>query len=183
MKDYTTRPNYQRLTKNLIIFAGANRIFALKIFRNSPSQMFYKIGLLKNFKEFSGKHLFWSLFNAVAGLRSATPLKSDSNRGVFLRILWKFKNAFFMELLRIGNFPGKHLYRSPVPVTLRIQCLVTLLKWISTKSIFKRIFDLVVSGQIINIKLWDSLSLKQRLFISLVSFCALPFLNMINMSW
>ena len=44
-------------------FVGANRIFALKKFRNSPSQMFYKIGLLKNFKEFSGKHLE-SLFNA-----------------------------------------------------------------------------------------------------------------------
>ena len=44
-------------------FVGANRIFALKKFRNSPSQMFYKIGYLKNFKEFSGKHLE-SLFNA-----------------------------------------------------------------------------------------------------------------------
>ena len=46
-EDYTTRPLYQRLTKNLMTFAGANRIFALKKFRHSPSQMFYKIGLLK----------------------------------------------------------------------------------------------------------------------------------------
>ena len=58
----TTRPLYQRLTKNLMTFVGVNRIFALKKFRNSPSQMFYKIGLLKNFKESSGKHLCWSHF-------------------------------------------------------------------------------------------------------------------------
>ena len=66
----------QRLTKNLMSFAGANRIFALKKFRNSPSQMFYKIGLLKNFKELSGKHLCLEpLFSAVAGLRLATAFK------------------------------------------------------------------------------------------------------------
>ena len=66
----------QRLTKNLMSFAGANRIFALKKFRNSPSQMFYKIGLLKNFKRILRKTpLLESLFNAVAGLRPATALK------------------------------------------------------------------------------------------------------------
>ena len=76
MKDYTTRPLYQRLTKNLMTFADANRIYALKKFRNSSSQMFYKIGLPKNFKEFSGKHLLLqSLFNAVVGLRLATAFK------------------------------------------------------------------------------------------------------------
>ena len=50
------------LTKNLITFTDTNRIFALKKFRNSSSQMFYKIGLLKDFKKFSGKHLCWSHF-------------------------------------------------------------------------------------------------------------------------
>ena len=60
-----------------------------------------------------------SLFNAVAGLRPATALKNDSSKGVFLCINQNFKNAFFTEHLRIGNFQGKHLYRSPVPVTLR----------------------------------------------------------------
>ena len=60
--DCTTWSLYQKLTKNLIIFAGANRIFSLKKFRNSPSQMFHKLGVLKNFAEFSGKHLYWSHF-------------------------------------------------------------------------------------------------------------------------
>ena len=53
VKDYRTRLLYQRLTKNLMAFAGAKRILALKKFRNSPSQMFCKI-------VFSGKHLCWS---------------------------------------------------------------------------------------------------------------------------
>ena len=61
-KNYKTRPLYQRLTKNLMTFAGRNRIFALKRFRNSSSQMFCKIGLLKNFKEHSRKHLCLSHF-------------------------------------------------------------------------------------------------------------------------
>ena len=65
-----------KVNRNLMTIAGANRIFALKKFRNSPSQMFYKIGLLKNFKRILRKTpLLESLFNAVAGLRPATALK------------------------------------------------------------------------------------------------------------
>ena len=30
--------------------------------------MFLKIGVLKNLAIFTGKHLYWSLFNKVAGL-------------------------------------------------------------------------------------------------------------------
>ena len=32
------------------------------LFRNSRSQMFFKIGILKNFANFTAKHLCWSLF-------------------------------------------------------------------------------------------------------------------------
>ena len=53
---------FQRLTKNVMSFAGANRIFALKKFRISPSQMFCKIVLLKSFKDLSVKHLCRSPF-------------------------------------------------------------------------------------------------------------------------
>ena len=42
------RPLYQRLTKNLMMFAGANRIVALKEFRQNPSQIFYKTGVLQS---------------------------------------------------------------------------------------------------------------------------------------
>ena len=45
---------------------------------NSCLQMFFKIGALKNFVIFTGKHLCWSLF------RSATLLKRGSNTGAFL---------------------------------------------------------------------------------------------------
>ena len=33
-----------------------------QIIRSSRSQMFFKIGVLKNFANFTGKHLCWSLF-------------------------------------------------------------------------------------------------------------------------
>ena len=51
-----------------------------------------------------------SLFNAAAGRRPATALKNMATAKV---------NVFFIEHLRIGNFQGKHLYRSPVPVKLK----------------------------------------------------------------
>ena len=42
-------------------------------FRSSCPEMFCKKGVLKNFAEFAGKSLCWSLFfNKVAGFRSAT---------------------------------------------------------------------------------------------------------------
>ena len=33
-----------------------------KMYKSSRSQMFFKIGVFKNFKIFTGKHLCWSLF-------------------------------------------------------------------------------------------------------------------------
>ena len=48
------------------------------IIRNSRSQMFFKIGVLKNFAVFTGKRPCWSLlYDKVAGLK-------DSYTGVFL---------------------------------------------------------------------------------------------------
>ena len=52
--------------------------------RRSHSQMFFKIGVPKNFANFTGKHQCWSLFYEVAGLRFVTLLKRASNTGVFL---------------------------------------------------------------------------------------------------
>ena len=42
----------------------------LSIFRSSRSAMFFKIGILKNFSNFTGKHLLESLFNKVAELQA-----------------------------------------------------------------------------------------------------------------
>ena len=50
-----------------------------------------KKGALKNFAKLTGKHLFLRLsFDKVAGLRSATLFKRDSDTDVFLRILRNF---------------------------------------------------------------------------------------------
>ena len=47
--------------------------------------MFFKIGALKNFANFIGKHLCWSLFLIKSQSQGpATLLKRDSNTGDFL---------------------------------------------------------------------------------------------------
>ena len=59
------------------------------IIRNSRSQMFFKIGVLKNFAVFTGKYLCWSLlYNKVAGLK-------DSYTGFPMNIV-KFSRAPFL---------------------------------------------------------------------------------------
>ena len=63
--------------------------------RSSRSQIFFKIGVLKNFAIFTAKHLFWSLFLMKLPAWSAAVLwKRDSNTSVFL---WA---ASFLEHLR-----------------------------------------------------------------------------------
>ena len=53
--------------------------------RSSHSQMFFKIGFLKKFVNYTGKHLRWSLlFIKVGGMKPFYPQKQSS--GFFL---WK----------------------------------------------------------------------------------------------
>ena len=59
--------------------------------RSSLSQMFFKIGVLKNFASFIGKYQCTSIF--LIKLQAWTPaalLKRESNTGVFLWHLWNF---------------------------------------------------------------------------------------------
>ena len=73
--------------------------------RSSHLQMFFKIGILKNFAIFPGKHLCWSLFLIkLQAWRPAPSLKRDSNRIAFLWILQNFQGHFF--------------YRTPTVATL-----------------------------------------------------------------
>ena len=54
--------------------------------KSSLSQMFFRIGILKNFANFLGKHLCWNFFLIkLQILRLVTLLKTDSYRGAFLR--------------------------------------------------------------------------------------------------
>ena len=68
--------------------------------RNSRLQMFFKIGALKSFVNFTGKHLCWSLFlkNLLAkGLQFQTPAQ------VFFREVCKiFKNSFLYRTPPVG---------------------------------------------------------------------------------
>ena len=58
--------------------------------------MFFKMGVLINFVNFTGKHLCWSLFLVkLPASRPATLLKRDPNTEVFSCEI--FKNTFFAE--------------------------------------------------------------------------------------
>ena len=47
----------------------------IKLFQKQPPEVFLKKGAVRNFANFTGKHLFQSLFfNKVAGLKRATLL-------------------------------------------------------------------------------------------------------------
>ena len=64
---------------------GVNNDVSKIQFRSSRLQMFFKIGRLKYFANFTGKHLCWSLFSIKSqAFRPGTPLKRDSSTGVFL---------------------------------------------------------------------------------------------------
>ena len=62
------------------------------LFRSSRSQMFFKIGVLKNFAIFTGKSLCWSLFLIKL-------LKRNTNTGFSCEKCKIFKNTFFTEHL------------------------------------------------------------------------------------
>ena len=61
--------------------------------RSSRSQMLFKIGALKNFAIFIGKHLYCSLF--LKGIKNCNSIKKDFNTSVSpLNILKFLRTAF-----------------------------------------------------------------------------------------
>ena len=64
--------------------------------------MFFKIRALKNFANFTGKHLCWSLsLNIVAGQRTYNFIKKETPTKVFsCEICEIFRNTFFTENLQ-----------------------------------------------------------------------------------
>ena len=72
-----------------------------KKLKSSHLQMFFKIGSIKFFSIFTGKHLCWVLFLIKLQVeRSATFLKIDSNKGVSCGYCNIFKNSFLIQHLR-----------------------------------------------------------------------------------
>ena len=72
-------------------------IFTLTIIRTRRLQMFYKIGVLKNFANFTGKHLCWS----VLLIKFLTNSIKDTPTQVVSCEIWKiFKNTSSTEHLQ-----------------------------------------------------------------------------------
>ena len=80
--------------------SNMNSLSSERFIRCSGSQMFFKIGALKNFVIFTGKKsVLESFFNRVAGFRSATLLKRRLLHKCFPVNIVKFlKNSFFVDL-------------------------------------------------------------------------------------
>ena len=80
--------------------------------------------VLKNFANFTGKHLCWSLFfKKLQAFRSAALLKRDSYTGVFLSNLRNLKNTYF----------EKHLYDC--------FCVLTTSSYINLNNIYSTQFS------------------------------------------
>ena len=88
---------------NIEVYNYINVIFG--IHRSSPWRCSVKIGILKNFAKFTGKHLFQSLF-----------FNKDSGTGVFQWILQNFKDHLFLINLFLAYRPIlKPLKRQKTP--------------------------------------------------------------------
>ena len=78
-----------------------NKKFGATLFRSSRSQIFFKIGLFKNFAIFIEKNFSWSLFLIkLHSWRLATWLKRDSHAGIFCEYWEICKSNVFVEHLR-----------------------------------------------------------------------------------
>ena len=83
-----------------LLWRNSNTGAMRKKLQSSRSQIFFKIGVIKNFSNFTGKYLCWSIFLIkLQTWRPAALLRRGSNTGVFLEIDEIFKNTFFTEHL------------------------------------------------------------------------------------
>ena len=95
-------------------------------YRSSRSQIFFKIGALKNFANFTGKHLCWSLFLIKLRILKLTNLlRRNSNTGAVRKKLQNFV-----------NFTGKYLCWRFLSITLQAWRLATLLRTDSNTGVF-----------------------------------------------
>ena len=67
--------------------------------RSSRSQIFFKLGVLKNLEIFTGKYLCWnlSLFNEIAGLKAYNFIKKRLQHRCFPVNIAKFVRTYFIE--------------------------------------------------------------------------------------
>ena len=89
---------------------NCSAVYCHKIrFRSNRSLMFYKIGVLKNFSKFTGKHLRWSLCNLIFKRDSSTGQKQPPEvfyiKGVF-RNFPKLTGKYLRQTLLFNNVAG-----------------------------------------------------------------------------
>ena len=92
-------------TKSLALYLVFCWVAILYKYRCCCSQMFFKIGILKNFTILTGKHLRWSLFLIKLQVWGpSTLLKRDSSTGDFLWILHNFLEQLFYRTSAMAAF-------------------------------------------------------------------------------
>ena len=65
--------------------------------KSSHPQMFFKIGALKKFEIFTGKHMYWSHFNKDAGRMDRNFIKKRIQHGCFPKNNAKFLRQHFLQ--------------------------------------------------------------------------------------
>ena len=116
MKNIYMRPRHVILLPVISCKGWSNFLLYLwSSLQKQPPEVFCTKGILRNFANFTGKHLCQSLFvNEVAGLRPATLLKKGSGKGVFL---WNLRN--FKEHL-LCRTPLVAASESPYPAWIKM---------------------------------------------------------------
>ena len=72
--------------------------------QSNRSQMFFKIGVLKSFANFTGKHLCWISFNKVVGLKAWNCIKKRLQHRCFPVKFAKFLRTRFLQNTSGGCF-------------------------------------------------------------------------------
>ena len=106
-------------------------------FRSSSPEVFYEIGVLKNFAKFTWKHLCQSLFfNKVAGLMPATllkkrPLQSCNFYKLVIWLPWK-SNISPSGFLTGSESDHPGLVKNSTIVTIKAVIITSCELWISS---------------------------------------------------
>ena len=130
-------------------------------------------GVLKNFANFTGKQLRWSLFYGLAGLQPASFLKRDSNTSAFL---WSLRN--FSEHLFWRTSASDCFRRCSIKKLFLKFCNIHRTKVPSDMCYMKKVFLVVAWSYNTKRYSWWLIELwKWRVFISINVSCKSSRLN------
>ena len=123
-----------------LFYKNNERLKAVNYFRKKKksivtfrSQMFFKIVYLKNFANFTAKHLYWSLFLIKWQVWwPATFIKRDSNKLVFLWNLRSFLEGLFLQNTSVDCFWPSQLF-GLIQKSRNANCWNTIVLWIFKK--------------------------------------------------